>query len=219
MLAFAAEAFYPAYNMVDGSDKDRNVPSSNLAFFSTHRCAMSEPLPYTHPLRRAALPQRKPTRFDLQPDAAERAALAQALGLLDLPEVRLKGELTPSGRADYALTAQLEAQVVQPCIITAEPVATRLSEAVTRRYVSDWQAPEAEEIEMPEDDSVEPLGEVIDLGHVLTEALSLALPLYPRAEGAEFGSQQVAEPGAEPLTEEKMRPFAGLADLLKKKPE
>lgn len=177
---------------------------------------MSDLLPYSHPIRRAALPQRKPTRFDLAPDADERAAIATALGLLDLPALRLRGELRPAGRADFTLAAQLDADVVQACIVTLEPVAAHLSEPVARRYLADWQEPEAEETEVPEDDTIEPLGEAIDLGAVLTEALALALPAYPRAPGAEFAGQIAATPGTEPLTDEKIRPFAGLADLLGK---
>ena len=45
------------------------------------------------------------------------------------------------------------------------------------------------------------------------EALSLALPLYPRAPGAELGAQVFAPPGAEPLTDDVIKPFAGLAGL------
>ena len=47
--------------------------------------------------------------------------------------------------------------------------------------------PDGDEVEMPEDDTVEPMPEVIDLAEVAAEALALALPLYPRAPGADFG--------------------------------
>jgi len=176
-------------------------------------------LPFSHPLRTAALPQRKPTRFDIRPDADARAAIAADLGLLALSDVRLRGELTPTGRSDFALKAQLEADVVQACVVTLAPVAAHLAEPVARRYLTNWQEPDAEESEVPEDDSAEALTEVIDLGQVLSEALALALPLYPRAPGADFTGQIAAEPGTEPLTDEKLRPFAGLADLLRKPAE
>lgn len=178
---------------------------------------MTEDAAYSHVFRRATLAQRKPTRFDLIPDEAARAAIATGLGLIALPHVRLKGELRPVGRNDFALEAELEADVVQPCVITLQPVAAHLSEPVRRRFVANWQEPEGEETEMPEDDTTEPLGDTIDAGAVLVEALSLALPLYPRAEGAAFDGAIVAETGADPLTDEKLRPFAGLADLLKGK--
>jgi uncharacterized metal-binding protein YceD (DUF177 family) len=176
---------------------------------------MSQSTAYTRPFRREALAQRKPTHFNLEPSAGERAGIAAALGLIELPSVRLLGEIRPRGRADFELTARLEAEVVQACIVTLAPVRTRIDEPVRRLFLADWQEPEGEEMEMPEDDGAEPLGPVIDAGFVLTEALALALPLYPRAAGAEFTGHIAAEPGAVPLTDEQLRPFSGLADLLK----
>ncbi|MGB3148891.1 MAG: DUF177 domain-containing protein, partial [Paracoccaceae bacterium] len=96
---------------------------------------------FSHPLRVASLPQRKPTRFSLQPTAEERAALARALGLLDLPKLSFAGELRPAGRSDFLLEAQLTADVVQPCVVSLQPVPASLSEPVTRRYLADWQEP------------------------------------------------------------------------------
>lgn len=180
---------------------------------------MSDHIPYSHPFRRAALAQRKPTRFDLVPGPDDRTAIAAYLGILDLPAVRLRGEIRPVGRSDFVLEADLEAQVVQACIVTLTPVPGRLKEKVVRRFMADWKAPEGDEAEMPDDDTTEPLPEVIDAGTILTEALALALPLYPRAEGATFEGLVKGADGSEPLTDEKIKPFSGLADLFKKKPE
>lgn len=169
--------------------------------------------PLTHPLRVSALPNRKPTRFDLAPDAETRAAMAAAIGITALPVFRFKGELRPAGRHDFTLVAEMEARVEQPCSVSLVPVLTDLRESVTRRYDADFTYPEAEEVEMPEDDTTEPLPEVIDPGAVALEALALALPLYPRAPGAELGEAVFAAPGAAPLRDEDLRPFAGLAGL------
>ena len=175
--------------------------------------APARPLPVSLPFRTAALASRKPTRFKLEPDGAGRAAIAAELGLIDLPALRIKGEIAPAGARDFLLTARLEADVVQPCSVTLAPVAARIAEDVIRRYSADFAEPEGEEAEMPEDDSLEPLPEVIDIGAVLIEALALALPLYPRAEGVELGEVSSAPPGAEPIREADIRPFAGLAAL------
>lgn len=169
---------------------------------------------YTHPLRVADLAARKPTRFDLKPTADQRAAIADALGILGIGELRLKGEIRPMGRHDWDLSADLTAVATQACVVTLAPVTTPIAETVRRRYLHDLPEPTAEEMEVPEDDSAEPLRAEIDLGAVLTESLALALPLYPRAEGAELGAADFAEPGTEALTDETVRPFAGLANLL-----
>jgi uncharacterized metal-binding protein YceD (DUF177 family) len=173
--------------------------------------------PYSHPFRVVDLAGRKPTRFALTPDAAERAAIAQELDLLDLPEVALRGELRPIGRRDWHLTGDLSATVIQPCILTLAPVRTAIREPVMRRYLSEMPEPDGDEVEMPEDDSAEPLPAVIDAGAVLIEALALALPLYPRAPDAALDGAQVTEPGKAALRDEDARPFANLSDLLKKR--
>lgn len=166
-------------------------------------------------LRAAGLSHRKPTRFALDPDAAGRAAMAAELGLLSLSRLSFRGELTPVGRADFDLTADLQAEVEQPCSVTLAPVPARIAEKVHRRLAADQATPEGDEVEVT-DDETDPLPEVIDLTAMALEALSLALPPYPRAPGAELGEAVFAAPGVAPLKEADLRPFAGLAGLADK---
>lgn len=165
-------------------------------------------------IRIGDLPQNRPQEFELRPDAPAMAALAADLGLVGLRKLSFKGTLSPEGRRDWRLDATLGATVTQDCVVTLAPVTTRLDEPVLRRYLADMpDTPEAEEVEMPEDDTIDPLPEVIDLEQVMAEALALALPLYPRAEGAELGETVLTEPGQTPLRDEDTKPFAGLAAL------
>lgn len=158
---------------------------------------------------------RRPLPVEVAPDAEGRAAVAAHLGIPAVRKLRLVGRLVPEGREDWRLVAELGATVVQECVVTLAPVTTRIDEPVERRYLADLPEDEAGEVEMPEDDSVEALPASLDLGAVMIEALALALPPYPRAEGVELGEVVVTEPGADPLTEEAARPFAGLRDALK----
>ena len=181
---------------------------------------MTDPVPAASalpslPLRSALVVGRKPRDFTFAPDDGARAAIAAALGLLELPRLTFTGTLAPLGRSDLRLLAELRAEVVQPCTVTLAPVASPIKESCDRRFVQDFREPEAEEFEIPADD-VEALPEVIDLAAVAIEALALALPLYPRAEGAAFGQASFAAPGTAPLQPEDMKPFAGLAEKLKK---
>lgn len=161
----------------------------------------------------ADLPSRKPTRFDLTLDDAACAALAARLDLSDLRKLRLSGEIRPQGGRDWALVAKLGATVIQPCAVTLDPVTTRIEEKVERLYLCDMPAIEGQDIEMPEDDRLETLPEIIDLRALMQEELALAIPLYPRAEGAALDTHVFAEPGVAPLTDEDAKPFAGLAQL------
>ncbi|MCX7288838.1 MAG: YceD family protein [Rhodobacterales bacterium] len=163
--------------------------------------------------RTGGLSPRKPTRFDYVPDAAERERLAQALGLLALRRLDLKGELAPNGRDELVMTARLVADGDQSCVVTLVPVRVRVDEDIRRRYVLGLKVPDGDEVEMPEDDEVEPLPEMIDLAEVAAEALALALPLYPRAPGAELGTVVHAATGIAAMTDDDLKPFAGLAAL------
>ncbi len=149
---------------------------------------------------------------EVEPDAAWRTELTGALDLIALRKLRLTVTIAPV-ESGLTLTGHLGATVVQPCVVTLAPVTTRLEAPVARSYIADLPEPEGEEVEMPEDDSLEPLGAVIDLGALLAEALALNLPLYPRAEGAELGAAVFAEDGVTPLSDEDVKPFAGLRGL------
>lgn len=167
-------------------------------------------------LRVSDLSIKRPVAFDLAPSKAEMSAIAQELDLSGLRKLRFRGTLKAEGREDWVLHADLGATVVQPCVITLDPVTSRIDEKITRRFSSEPQEPEVapgDEVEMPEDDTIEPLGAEIDLNRVMIEALALSLPDYPRAEGAELGEITVAEDGIKPLEDEDMKPFAGLAAL------
>ncbi|MFU8777436.1 MAG: YceD family protein [Roseovarius sp.] len=185
---------------------------------------MSQHPQTTRTIRVAELSARRPVTFDIAPDAKELATIATDLGLLGLRKLRLRGTLTAEGRTDWRLQAELGATVIQPCVVTLAPVQTRIDESVIRHFSPDaaLDTPEpGAEIEIPEDDTLEPLGSVIDLGRVMVEALSLALPPYPRRDGAALGQLSVAEDGVVPMQDEETKPFAALARLRDKlgKPE
>lgn len=169
-----------------------------------------------HPIRFADLPNRKRTQFSLVPDASERKAIAKALDLLELRKLRFDGALVPMSKRDWRIEATLGATAHQACVVTLDPVSTRIDEDVIRTYVAEFDVPDAEEFEITEDDASDPLPDTLDLYDIALEALALSLPAYPRTDGAETGSDGRAmftEPGKEAMTDEQARPFAGLGAL------
>lgn len=151
--------------------------------------------------------------FDVRPDDKVRAEIAARLDLIDLRKLRFSGSVAPAGAQDLKLDAMLGATVVQPCVVTGEPVTTRIDLPVMRAYLADMEMPEAEEAEMPEDDSAEPLPAELDLAAVMEEALVLALPDWPRADGVDPVDMTVTEPGVAPMSDEDAKPFASLKAL------
>lgn len=147
--------------------------------------------------------------FDISPEPEEAAALARLLGARAVRKMRMTGKLARLARAGWRLDATLGATVVQTCVVTLDPVTTRVDQPLHRLFLPD-AAPAGAELEVSpdDDDEIEPLGDAIDLGLVATEALALALPPYPRAPGATY------RPGDEPPEDaDAPKPFAALAAL------
>jgi len=167
----------------------------------------------THIVRFADLPNRKRTHFTIEPDAPARAAMADALDVPQIRKLKFDGALVPMGKRDWRIEAKLGATVVQDCVVTLDPVTTRIDEDVTRLFNAHFEYPDDDEIEVPEDDSADPLPDTLDLIDVILEALALSLPAYPRKDGVSVDVVSVTEPGKKVMTDEDARPFAGLAAL------
>ena len=150
--------------------------------------------------------------FSEQPNQEEVAALAQLFDVISVRKMRFEGEISPFGADGWLLEGKLGATVTQNCVITLAPVRTRIDLDVRRVFVpmAEYDGSEIF-LDASDDDETEALGKEIDLGLIAMEALALAIPEYPRAEGAELNEVDYAAPGIEPLTEEKAKPFADLA--------
>lgn len=164
-------------------------------------------------LRVADLPQNRPTTFDLRPDAAALETLALELDIKGLRKLRFAGEVSTKGRRDWQLSATLGVTVLQDCVITLEPMTTRIDEKVQRFFISDLSEPDDPEREMDADDRIEPLGATIDPRQIMAETLALLISPYPRKPGAELGESVYSQPGVTPMRDEDTKPFAGLAAL------
>ncbi len=148
--------------------------------------------------------------FDISPDANEAAAAARLLGVRALRKLRLAGSLTRLPGGGWQLDAALGATAVQSCVVTLDPVTTRIDQPVRQLWLPE-AAPRSAEIviDPDEEDEIEPLGDRIDLGRVALEALALALPAYPRKPGA-----TLAPAAEDPADDEAApNPFAALQAL------
>jgi uncharacterized metal-binding protein YceD (DUF177 family) len=153
--------------------------------------------------------------FDLEADAAVRAAVASVAGLRDLPRLQASFDVTRRGAYGLHVSGSISATVGQTCVVTLEPLDNEIEETVDLAFVPQQPAEPAEHKEegepQPRDvkwDDPEPLiGGTIDLGALATEFLILGLDPYPRKPDAVFESPQDDKP--EP------NPFAALAKLNK----
>lgn len=171
-------------------------------------------LPWAAPILVSSLKSNTPRDVALDPTPDICAALADDLGVLSIKKLRLHGTLEPANTRDWHFNGTLGATVVQACTLSLKPVTTRIDQTISRRFLAETPDYEAgSEHEMPEDDTIEPLSDIIDPGQIMAEALALALPDYPRAPDATLENAQVTEPGVAPMSDEDARPFAALAGL------
>ncbi len=146
--------------------------------------------------------------FDIAPKEAESQAIARLMDARSVRKMRFAGRLTPLARGGWRLDGRLGATVTQTCVVTLEPVTTRVDQDVRRLYLPDASPAGADVILSPdEDEEIDPLPDRLDIGLVAVEALALALPAYPRKEGASLTENGY---GAE---DEVVKPFAALAAL------
>jgi len=174
---------------------------------ATHSAANPEFARVVEVARLRGLPE---FAFEIEPTPAEAAALARLMGAQAVRKLRFAGRLAPAAGEAWRLEATLGATVVQTCVVTLEPVTTRI-DAPVRRTFAPHGAPTDVDVTLDEDDEIEPLGDRIDLGLVATEALALALPAYPRRDGARL--EDAIAGGAASPPDAEVEPFAALASL------
>jgi uncharacterized metal-binding protein YceD (DUF177 family) len=143
--------------------------------------------------------------FRIGAEAGEREALARRFELVALDRLEARGQVirrTPGGLVE--VTGRLSASAIQRCVVTLEPIPSEI-EADFQRFFAPALEPTAEIEIDPDDILLEPLeGEIVDVGEIVAEELSLALDPYPRAAGAAPGpTAEASERG----------PFAALAAL------
>ncbi|MEM1346029.1 MAG: DUF177 domain-containing protein [Pseudomonadota bacterium] len=175
------------------------------------------PLPFAETLEIARLDGAAPTTLTRRIEDTEAEATARYLGAVSVEGLAFDGEIAPWGGRGWRLRGRVSARIVQECVITLEPVVTRLDTEIERTYLPAVDLveddPEPGPQEMGPEDGPEPFTETIDLAAAIVETLQLGLDPYPRAPGASLGQHVHTAPGIEALTDESVKPFAKLAAL------
>lgn len=153
---------------------------------------------------------------EIEATADERAALAERFGLVALESLTASLRLEQAKGGAVRVSGAFSADIVQACVLTLEPVPSRIEETFTVLYVPETEAPEsAETVVLPEGvEMPEPLvGDAIDVGEAVAQQLAVSLDPYPRASGATFDGSYGPE-GTGPAPGARL--FAGLEVLRKK---
>lgn len=149
------------------------------------------------------LPVKGPYRGTLVMTAAELTALADRFGFTAVASLDVRLEIARVGPDAWDVKGRLQAQIVQPCIVTGDPVPETVDFAIEERYVR--AADEDDEIVVGLDDSEPLVDGCIELGELVAQSLALAANAWPRTADApdEFKAGNV----------EEAHPFASLGSL------
>lgn len=151
-------------------------------------------------------------------DETARRALARRFDLIaidsfiaDISVNRIQG--SPLIRVSGSICAD----IVQACVVSQEPVATRIAEAVFVRLGPQDQDDAEAVFDIGDEDPPEPLsGDTIELGELLAQILAVAIDPYPRAAGVAPPSAAGTEDAI--AGKQGRRPFETLAILKKNHP-
>lgn len=140
---------------------------------------------------------------------AQCAALAATMDILAVESLHVRYRIEPLTKGRFRLAGELKARVSQACVVTLDPVATDIAEAIDVEF---WPAgaipvPDASEqniLDAPEHEPIE--AQRLAVGRVIAETLAAALPAFPRSADAELEHNE-----AGPADGGSANPFAALA--------
>lgn len=127
--------------------------------------------------------------IELAPGEAERAALAEKLGVSSVDRLDVKLHAVKF-RGGIRVTGRLTGAVTQPSVVTLEPVGQEIAEPIDRVFLpggeKDYAGAANAEIfvDLSGEDIPDHFeGNEADLTALIVETLALAVDLYPRSEG------------------------------------
>ncbi len=159
--------------------------------------------------------------LDVVASDGERAALAKRFGFLALPAFAARVTVDRRPGSQVVVEGRLKGRIVQSCILTLDPVGQELDDTfrvVFQQGMAEERDPESgEAIVNAQADAPEPLaGNMLDVGEIIAEQLSLVADPYPRKPGVKLEdvlpkSRAGGHSGGR--GEHRRHPFAGLAAL------
>ena len=149
----------------------------------------------------------------------ERKALAARFGLLSLDRLEATLQLwRPRPGRLIRVTGHFEAEVIQACVVSLEPVSGLVSEAVAVAFtVERGSSTEPRQVDVPVEgeDAPEAIGpQGLDLGETVAQLLSMALEPYPRAPGVRLTQDKW---GRDAVEEETTGGIFAQLEVLKRK--
>ncbi len=171
------------------------------------------------------LDKSKPTALTIEASEEECVDLARRFAIEGVTKAKASLKLIHEGGHIVHVTGQLDAVITQNCVVTLEPFDTEISEPIEGWFADkettvsfaaakkerDVARSQAEVEILDEKDDPEPIIEGrIDLGELVAQHISLAIPPYPHKEGVAYEvGDDVQVDSKSPL---RRNPFEALKD-------
>lgn len=151
-------------------------------------------VPFSYPVKVGHI-SANPVRIRLEANADELKALADVWNVLSVENLKAELQLTRWKRDGIKVKGELHSGVTQACIVSLEPVSSRINETFEHVFVPEGSklarivTNEEGEIVLDPDGPDIPdqfTGDTIDIGAVVAEFAALAIDPYPRKPDASF---------------------------------
>ncbi len=163
-----------------------------------------------------------------QASKTERLAVAKALGVPEVKDIRLTYHIAPLARGRFRGDFSLTAHLTQTCVVSLSPLSSTVQEDFTITFwpESQWReiSEEMQDREEPGEIDIDPHAEIpeiiredrLNIGKVAYEQLSLGIDPFPRKAGVNL-SDIWSGPEELPTETERPSPFAALKNWKKSK--
>ena len=123
-------------------------------------------------------------QLNLSGTAIECAALAKRFEISAITNIRATGNLKRVGSARVRLSVLLEAEVIQTCVVTLDPVSKRIEEKLDVQFEYGRILTASPNLVFDPGSDLESLvDDFLDVGEFLAEELALSLDPYPKKSG------------------------------------
>jgi uncharacterized metal-binding protein YceD (DUF177 family) len=161
----------------------------------------------------------KPREIVIAANESARSEIAKYIGVESINMLQADILLTRWRRNGVRVSGKLRATIVQPCVITLEPVHQEIETELDMKFLPEEQGKVRDSLHRGEELIIDPdeedlpdkfSGSTLDLWPALVERLVLAIDFFPRKPGAilDSGSQSIDDDASE-----EESPFAVLGKL------
>ena len=177
--------------------------------------------PFSYPVRVGHI-SANPVTVHAEAGPEELKNLAVLWKVLAVRSLKSEMQLTRWKKDGVRVRGRVEAEIEQACVVTLEPVVSRIDETFEQIFVPEGSklarivlSDTAEMVLDPEGPDLPETfsGDTIDAGEVVAEAVALAIDPYPRKQDVEF-QDHVESDGTKDAG--RPSPFAALKDWKKK---